>query len=215
MPNDSNPHEHSASAVILAGGSGKRFGSYKPLFNILGLTLLEHLEGRLGNLYEEILVVVGTDAQRQQIQERLTQTKVVTDRIAGVGPLGGILTGAQQCHHKYCQILPVDSPLPARQILQQLLASAQGYDAVVPRWVDGRLEPLHAVYRTDTAAREAERLIEEGKHSVISLIESLCNVRYVDVDELRELDPDLDTFANVNTPEDLEKVIVKLRSDEG
>jgi molybdopterin-guanine dinucleotide biosynthesis protein A len=211
MHEDTKAHEHSASAVILAGGSGKRFGSYKPLFTILGLTLLEHLERRIGDLYGEVLVVAGTEAQRQQVQERLGRSNIITDEIAGVGPLSGILTGTHHTNRAYCQILPVDSPLPAREILEQLLASARGYDAVVPRWKDGRLEPLHAVYRTEAAAREAKRLIEEGQHSVISLVESLGNVRYLGIDELRKLDPVLDTFTNINTPEDLEKIISKLR----
>lgn len=52
-------------------------------------------------------------------------------------------------------------------------------------WKDGRLEPLHGVYRVESAAREAERLIREGRHSVISLVRSMSNVRYVDIDELR------------------------------
>jgi molybdopterin-guanine dinucleotide biosynthesis protein A len=77
-------------------------------------------------------------------------------------------------------------------------------------WKDGRLEPLHGVYRVETA-REAERLIGEGCHSVISLVRSLGNVRYVGINEFRGLDPDLDTFANINIREDLKKIISKLK----
>ncbi|MGA8856058.1 MAG: molybdenum cofactor guanylyltransferase, partial [Candidatus Bathyarchaeia archaeon] len=73
--------------------------------------------------------------------------------------------------------------------------------------------PLHGVYRVESAAREAERLIREGRRSVISLVRSISNVRYVDIDELRGLDPDLDTFANINTREDLKKIISKLKRE--
>ena len=211
MPENANARNDSVSAVILAGGPGIRFGSYKPLFTVLGRTILEHLESRIEGLYGEVVLVAGTELQRRQIRERLGQTNVITDQISGIGPLGGILTGARHAHFEYCQVLPVDSPLPIREVLQQLLASVRGFEAAVPMWKDGRLEPLHGVYRVETAAREAERLIGEGRHSVISLVRSLGNVRYVDIEELRGLDPDLDTFANINTREDLQKIVSKLK----
>lgn len=211
MPENANAKSHSVSAVILAGGPGIRFGSYKPLFTVLGRTILEHLESRIEGLYGEVVVVAGTESQQRQIRERLGQTNVITDQTPGIGPLGGILTGARHTHHEYCQILPVDSPLPIREVLQQLLASVRGFEAAVPMWKDGRLEPLHGVYRVESAAREAERLIREGRRSVISLVRSMDNVRYVDIDELRGLDPDLDTFANINTREDLGRIISKLK----
>lgn len=211
MPEKTNAENDSVSAVILAGGLGIRFGSYKPLFTVLGRTILEHLESRIEGLYGEVVVVAGTELQQRQIRERLGQTNVIADQIAGIGPLGGILTGACHTHREYCQILPVDSPLPIREVLQQLLASVRGFEGAVPMWKDGRLEPLHGVYKVETAAREAERLIREGRRSVISLVRSISNVRYVDIDELRGLDPDLDTFANLNTREDLEKIVSKLK----
>ena len=205
--NESNPL---ISAVILAGGSGKRFGSYKPLFTVLGRTLLEHLESGIEGLYDEVVVVVGSESQRRQIAEHLGQVNVITDQVTGVGPLDGILTGAQCTHHEYCQILPVDSPFPNPGVLQRLGASARGFDGAVPMWRDGRLEPLHGVYRAEVTVKEAGRLIDEGTSSVISLVESLSTMRYVDINELRGLDHDLDTFANINTKDDLEKMIGKL-----
>lgn len=213
MPETTNAENDSVSAVILAGGAGIRFGSYKPLFTVLGRTILEHLQSRIEGLYGEVVVVAGTELQQRQIRERLGQTNVITDQIAGIGPLGGILTGARHTHYEYCQVLPVDSPLPIREVLQHLLASVRGFEAAVPMWKDGRLEPLHGVYRVESAAREAERLIREGRRSVISLVRSISNVRYVDIDELRGLDPDLDTFANINTREDLKKIISKLKRE--
>jgi molybdopterin-guanine dinucleotide biosynthesis protein A len=213
MPEKTNAENDSVSAVTLAGGLGIRFGSYKPLFTVLGRTILEHLENRIEGLYGEVVVIAGSELQQRQIRQRFGQTNVITDQIAGIGPLGGILTGARHTHYEYCQILPVDSPLPSREVLQQLLASVRGFEAVVPMWKDGRLEPLHGVYRVEGAAREAERLIRESRYSVISLVRSIGNVRYVDIDELRGLDPDLDTFANINTREDLEKIINKLKDN--
>ena len=96
------------------------------------------------------------------------------------------------------------------EVLHELASHATGYDAAVPRWHDGRIEPLHSVYRAKAAAREAELLIRQGDYSVISLVNSFPNTRYVDIGQLRQLDPDLDTFANVNTRDDIEKIANKL-----
>jgi len=201
----------SASAVILAGGHGKRFGSYKALSKVSGRTLLEHLESRLEGFYGEILIITGSETQRRQVLEHVGQMRIITDQVTEVGPLGGILTGISHTKCEYCQILPVDSPIPNLEVLQRLLTYARGFDGAVPIWKDGRMEPLHGVYRARAARKEAERLIEEGTHSALSLAQSLANIRYVDIDELQELDPDLDTFANINTRDDLEKMLGKLK----
>jgi molybdopterin-guanine dinucleotide biosynthesis protein A len=74
------------------------------------------------------------------------------------------------------------------------------------------MEPLHGVYRSTSTAKEAEALIEQGDYSVISLIRALTNVRHVAIDQLRKLDPDLDTFANINTRDDLIIIISKLKA---
>lgn len=198
-------------AIILAGGLGKRFGSYKPLFLINGRPLLEYLVRGIRDLYQEIVVIAGTEWQRKEISERLNQLTILIDRIPSKGPIGGIMTGAMFAHTEYCQIIPVDSPLPNPQVLRQLDARAHGFDGAVPAWPDGRIEPLHGVYRAELAAKEAERLIRRGEHSVVSLVRALPNVRYVSIDELRQLDPDLETFANVNTRDDLESMIKKLK----
>jgi molybdopterin-guanine dinucleotide biosynthesis protein A len=77
------------------------------------------------------------------------------------------------------------------------------------------MEPLHGVYRSTSTAKEAEALIEQGDYSVISLIRALTNVRHVAIDQLRKLDPDLDTFVNINTRDDLIMIISKLKAKAG
>ena len=200
------------SAVILAGGHGTRFGSYKPDFSVHGRTLLEYLVRAIGPLYEELFVVVGTELQREQIRSHMKQKIVIlTDRVLGVGPLGGILAGASSANNEYCQILPVDSPLPVSGVLIHLADCAKGYEAAIPTWPDGRLEPLHGVYKANKAVEEAEHLVSLHDYSIISLVHALTNTCFVSIETLRALDPDLETFANVNTREDIEKITSKLR----
>jgi molybdopterin-guanine dinucleotide biosynthesis protein A len=155
------------------------------------------------------MIVVGTESQREQIKEHLNGLTVITDLVSGVGPIGGILTGATYTREEYCQILPADSPLPNRDVLNYLAACANGYDAVVPVWSDGRAEPLHGLYRARNTAREAEALIARGEYAVISLVRSL-NARSISVEELQQFDRELITFLNVNTREDINRIAGKL-----
>jgi molybdopterin-guanine dinucleotide biosynthesis protein A len=75
------------------------------------------------------------------------------------------------------------------------------HDVVVP--VEGRFHhPLAAVYRTrivDTIARLLARneLRMNGFYTIVS-------TRYVEVDMLRDVDPDLESLLNTNRPEDYE-----------
>jgi len=196
------------AAIVLAGGHGSRFGSFKPAHVVSGRMLLEYLLITIHPLYKEIIIVVSTELQREQIQRHLEGSTVIADRVSGVGPLGGILTGASCTHEEYCQILPADSPLPNRSLLNYLAACVNADNAVVPVWPDGRVEPLHGIYRAKKAAREAQSLIAKGDYAVISLVRSL-NARPVSIEKLQQFDQELETFLNVNTREDLDKIAGK------
>ena len=52
-------------------------------------------------------------------------------------------------------------------------------------------------------APHIEALLEAGERSVKSLLAS-CQVRYVDADEVRAVDPELRSFRNLNTRADYE-----------
>jgi molybdopterin-guanine dinucleotide biosynthesis protein A len=45
--------------------------------------------------------------------------------------------------------------------------------------------------------------LREGQLRMRDMIRRLARPRYISTDTLRELDPQLDTYHNVNTPEDL------------
>ena len=63
-------------------------------------------------------------------------------------------------------------------------------------------EPLLAIYRPRLLSEVARR-IETGNLSLRSLLEDSCTV-FVPEPELRQVDPELRSFRNVNTPGDLE-----------
>ena len=74
------------------------------------------------------------------------------------------------------------------------------------RWEDGKFEPLHAVY-SKKLIPEIEKAFEKGRCSVLTPVFEMQDVVFVEISEIRELDPELRTFANINTVEDMECMI--------
>jgi molybdopterin-guanine dinucleotide biosynthesis protein A len=84
--------------------------------------------------------------------------------------------------------------------------------AVIPRWPNGYIEPLQAVYCAKPAYESAKNALSEGKLNVQSMVDKLRGVRYVSTLVLQQLDPELRTFFNINTPLDLKKAESMLRT---
>jgi molybdopterin-guanine dinucleotide biosynthesis protein A len=94
-------------------------------------------------------------------------------------------------------------PFVDPKVVNFLLRQCEESRSVVPRWNDGRIEPLHAVYERDAAMHGVSEAISEQSRSMIGLVEHTPNVRFVSVEnEIKAIDPSLKTFSNFNTPRD-------------
>jgi molybdopterin-guanine dinucleotide biosynthesis protein A len=85
-----------------------------------------------------------------------------------------------------------------------MLQLREGVDAVVPV-LQGRPEPTHAVY-SKACLPHMEQSLLSGQLKISGFYDQI-NVSYVSEDEIASLDPDFLSFFNVNTPDDLEKVL--------
>lgn len=192
------------SAVILAGGFSKRFGQNKGLIELAGKPLLLHVLDTALDIVSEAVVVVSSDAQKRTFTSTLqNRAAVVVDKSEKQGPLVGALTGFEKARGRYSLLLPCDTPFISRQVLSLLLDLCTKRNAVIPRWPNGYIEPLQAAYRTESALRAAEIALREKRFDMRSMILRMTGVRYVSTMVLRQMDPELLTFFNVNTPEDL------------
>jgi molybdopterin-guanine dinucleotide biosynthesis protein A len=115
------------------------------------------------------------------------------------------LTGFEEASGEFSLLLPCDTPLASRDILSLLLELCPGRNACVPRWPNGYVEPLQAAYRTEPALEASKIAFRAGKFNVQAMLDRLQCVRYVSTLVLKQLDPELRTFFNVNTPLDLKK----------
>jgi len=194
------------SAVVLAGGFSKRFGQDKGLLKLAGKPLILHILDKVSTVVDEILVVVSSKSRQKAYKCFLKQkAKIVIDKYEMQNPLVGALTGFEKAQGKYSLLLPCDTPFISSQIVSFLLELCVNKDAVIPRWPNGHIEPLQAVYYTKSALNVANKALEDKKLNMRSMIASLKKVRYVSTLVLEQIDPKLMTFFNVNTPKDLRK----------
>jgi molybdopterin-guanine dinucleotide biosynthesis protein A len=149
------------------------------------------------------VVIVGRGNSMARLHRAFPLAHVVRDQGHIQSPLVGLLAGAAALRSTYLAALPCDLPFLRPAILRHLFFAAKGHDAAIPRWPDGRIEPLVAVYKREPMSLAAQRALDAGERSNQSMIRRLADVRYVDVARLRSADPHLASFVNVNTPADL------------
>ena len=68
-----------------------------------------------------------------------------------------------------------------------------------------------AVYLRSPARDAAFEALEAGDRANTDMIRRLLDAVYIPVEDLRSVDPDLDSFVNVNAPADLKAVERRLR----
>ena len=203
------------SVVILAGGFSKRFGEDKALLKLAKKPLILHILDRIITITDAAIVVVSSKNQVEHYSRILpTTVEIVKDEYEIRTPLVGAMTGFKHAKGKYTLLLPCDTPFVSRSVAALLLKLCIDRDAAIPRWPNGYLEPLHAAYATKSALTAARTTLEKEQLNMRSMIETLDNVHYVNVNTIKKIDPKLMTFFNINTQGDLrraEKAMQNLR----
>jgi molybdopterin-guanine dinucleotide biosynthesis protein A len=202
------------SAVILAGGNGRRLGAEKSLLEFESRPLICWTAEKLSLAADEIVVVARDEAHAGRLEEIISNFALLPepgvtftwDRVAGFGPVAGLCAGMKQAHGNFAFATGCDLPFLQPQVIKRLfeLANEDGCDAAVPVQPNGFFEPLHCVYRRSKMLAACERAMEKAERRIHAPLQELC-VRHIQVDLLRPLDPDLLSFFNLNTREDLEK----------
>lgn len=186
-------------AVIMAGGDSQRMGRDKASLVLGEQTLLQRVADAMRLVFPQVVVSVRT--LRPEIG--LPQ---VCDAHANVGPLAGLCAGldyASQNGVPWIFAVATDMPFVRPALIEQLANYRSGVDAVVPL-VDGHPQPLAAFYSIDALPAVRALATGEGKRSLRAALERL-QVAYVHAADLITADPGLDSFVDLDTPEDLAK----------
>lgn len=138
----------------------------------------------------------------------------VPDRYPGLGPLAGLEAGLHTGTTPLYMLAACDQPLLVPELLHALLEQAQTVfagpaqrcDALMPV-ARGLPQPLCAVYAKHAHPR-IERCLQEGR---LRLKEAILTERLALLNEdiVRALDPMLQSFVNINRPEEYERLLME------
>lgn len=193
--------DEEVTLLILAGGRSERFGRNKALYEVNGRPLLSYLVERVSSLSKRLIISVKSDPE---IYSRLFPgAEIILDEYDVYAPIIGLLSSLAEVKTSYVAVLPCDSPLVNPELIALLLRKARGRGGAVPIWEDGRVEPLLAVYKTDELRKSVTDCLKRSDLRVRCALESM-DIVYVPMHEIKEVDPELRSFLNINTPKELE-----------
>ena len=185
------------TGVILSGGLAKRFdGREKALLRIGDECILDRIYRVFKDLIDEIILV--TNNPLQFIEWDLN---IVTDLFDIRSSLTGIHAGLYYATNPYVFFSACDVPFLNKDLVEAVLAEIDDkIDIVMPETTAGR-EPMCAVYSRQCLA-VAEQHIKKQKLK-IQLAFRKNRIKTISEKKLREKDPELLSFFNINTPQDL------------
>ncbi|MBW2369467.1 MAG: molybdenum cofactor guanylyltransferase [Deltaproteobacteria bacterium] len=204
--------KNACTGVILAGGLNVRFnGKNKAFIEIDGRKILDRILSVFRELFAETIIVTNHPTLYMDYD-----TPIVTDIYSVRSPLTGIHAGLTYSDSPFSFICACDTPFLKPELVHLIIQQIEpGYDVMIPQTADG-LEALCAAYSrqclpvinqqlsghqpdADPASRQLKRGLQ------IKQFYNKVRVKKLPENLLREIDPRLVSFFNVNKPEDLEK----------
>lgn len=186
-------------AIILCGGQSTRMGLPKLALPFGPETMLARIVRLLGTVCQPIVVVAANPEQR--LPPLPVEVILTYDRLAERGPLAGIAAGlaALPASAEAAYITGCDVPLLVPALVMRMFEFLGDQSAAVPV-SGGFLHPLSAVYRRSVLGVVEEFLATDRLRP--GLLFDCVSTRRVSEQELREVDPALDTLKNLNQATD-------------
>jgi len=187
------------SGVILAGGLNSRFsGRNKAMIDIGGRRILDRIYAVFTEIFEEIVLVTNDPLQYSEWDMTMT-----SDIFSIRSSLTGIHAGLFCISNPYTFVAACDAPFLKKELIQALIGQiTPKADVIIPETSAG-LEPLCAVY-SKQCLKPIERNLILQKFRIREIFRQL-RVKKMSETFLRETDPELVSFLNINTPAELDK----------
>ena len=185
------------TGVILAGGLNTRFsGEDKAFFHIGGRTILDSIYDVYQAIFNEIIIVTNSPLDYISYD-----AIVVTDIYPTRSSLTGLHAGLYYSSNEYSFFVACDTPFVKKEMVETIINQIESsVDAIVPETSKG-LEPFFSVY-----SKKCIKIIEHQLHQnhlkVRGFLEKVRTIFYPE-NKIKEIDPDLTSFFNINTPADL------------
>lgn len=185
------------SGVILAGGMNSRFGGREKAFvPVGGRLLIDRIYTVCRPLFSELILVTNNPAAYLA-----WDLNIVSDLFPIRSSLTGIHTALFYAANPYVFVVACDTPFLQPALVTAVVdAIDERFDAVMPGTTKGR-EPLCAAYAT-RCLQTVERNLLQDKLKIQRTFKP-GRTKTIPETLLRQKDPLLRSFFNINTPADL------------
>jgi molybdopterin-guanine dinucleotide biosynthesis protein A len=152
--------------------------------------------------------MVVVRAPTQSLPPLPTSVIVACDERESRGPLEGLCAGLKALPEEIdaAYVTSCDVPLLVPAFVRRMIELLNGFDIAVPK-SDGFPHSLAAVYRR-TVLPSVESLLAADQLRPAFLFDAV-QTRWVQPEELRDVDPELVTLVNLNHPEDYRQALEK------
>ncbi len=166
-------------------------------------TLLEYVLDSVWTVADEIFVIFGREPRLATVESVAPfGVKAVIDR-NGSTVFSMLMAGFRASSSESCLVVESSAPFVKPNVLFHLYESIRGFDAAIPKWKNGKTEPLLSAYSRKAVLRAAAGI---GRRTLPSLVDNLYDVCFVGVEDLFiPIDPDLDSFFRVKDESDLRR----------
>jgi molybdopterin-guanine dinucleotide biosynthesis protein A len=197
------------ACVVLVGGESRRMGEDKASVDLAGKALVERVLDVVRPLFKELYI----GAHENGVLGNIYGLPTVIDTLPGRGPALGVCAALEKASVERVFVVSCDLPMLKGEVVEYLASQVDGFDVIVPR-IDGRAQTTCAIYSRACLAPLEERLSSNEKRArslnrFLTETEGL-KVRYVDEDELSTIEGGIESFADVDTPQELKEAKQKL-----
>lgn len=162
-------------------------------------------------MVNEIIVSVAKGMAEKYERALGKECLIVEDRREEMGPLEGFLTAFREARGEYVLVSPCDTPFLLPEMCKLVISSARGRDGAIPQTGMDFFEPLHGVYRRKKSLKVLDEMLEAGLRRPAETYARL-DLEFIPESVLRTVDPDLVSFWNLNSFDDLELAEMRLKT---
>ncbi|MGI0092094.1 MAG: molybdenum cofactor guanylyltransferase [Nitrososphaerales archaeon] len=172
-------------------------------------TLLEYVLDSVWTIADELMVVFESEPKLSLVEAISPFGAKVLTIPDGQNSLTTLTEAFKMSDAEYVLLTTERLPLLKPNIALSLFENVHGNDLAIPKWTTGKIEPLFAVYHKSAFLKLAGQLKGPQRKDdigsmLLGLIEQLFDVKYLSVEkELKEIDPELDSFLEVKDEKSL------------
>jgi molybdopterin-guanine dinucleotide biosynthesis protein A len=201
IPINKTPRIKVVTGAILVGGRSSRFGSNKAMAEIGGKKLIDRAAQTMSSIFSKVVLSSNTPEEYSYLD-----LPIYEDIIKDLGPIGGIYTVLKSIEDTSAFFVACDMPFLNEKLIRHMVEIRGDHDVIVPR-VGWKIEALHSLYSRNCLP-VIEKTIAAMEFKTMNIF-SKVNTRYVEEEELREFDPELHSFINVNKPQELRDLLIR------